>query len=381
MPSDMKYRDEVKNELMNVDKKKFLSILPTGSRYITIFFMSLVVFFCVLLLTVKVPLKMKGTGTFVSGYSEIPVFFDSSNFLVKEVYVSSGEKVIAGQPIYLLSLSHQPGNVKKIEKLKHDIDHQKINYDKKNNEIKNVSVLNEKIIEQQEIIYKSVLFQLNNAKSDEAEGYSHFKKGFSNKQFWVDKKERVNQLQTKVYEFDASKLAMIKNHSSELISMNDQMASIEHSIDEHESKLIDLQDIVIKSPCDCVIDNTFLQKEQLTESGRVIATLLKNNKGKMATVYISSKVFKPIGSESKVVIKPNAYPTLKYGAILGKVNSISKSTVSGKHYPELFDSLSHYFKINVEITHLPDSIKLESGMKFESEIITGHLSLLEFIFE
>lgn len=381
MTVQIEYREEAEAENLNNNKKEFLSILPPRSGYVFSFFMLFLIFLTLTLFLVKLPIKIQGTGFFVSGYKQIPVSFNKSNYLIKKVLVNKGQKLTFEQPMFVVSSAHIPGNDIIIKKLQENITHQQVLKKKKLHRQVINNALHQDIIDQHDIVMTEISLQLNNAKIYEEEELLYFKKGLSAKKEWVAKKESTQSIKITLENHRMQKLTVIQDFDNATALIDNEIELLAHAIEEDQTILRGYSDITVKSPCECIIGEMFTYENNLTEPGKVMSTLLINNPGKIAHVYIPSDQYKPITKGSLVLIKSSAYPALKYGSISGIVTSVSESTFSGKHYPELFEPTANYFKVDVNITKLPETVILQSGMEFKSEIVIQHLSLFEFIFE
>jgi hypothetical protein len=381
MTDNITYRKEAENQNLNSNKKQFLSILPTGSGYIFSFYFFLLALIVSMLFVIKLPVKIEGQGFFVSGYKQIPISFDKENYLIKKILVKKDEKLKFNQDMIIVSSANMPGNDIVIKKLKEDIHHQETIISKKINRISKINNSYEKIIAQDEIIFKEISIQLDNARTYESDEKTYYEKGLSTKKLWTLRKEATQSIKIKLEKSKQSHLKTIQDFEQKIESIENEINSLEHTLQEHNNRLDKYADTAIRSPCECIVGEIFTHENNLTQSNKVMSTLLLNKPGRIAHVYIPSDQYKPILDNSLVLIKPRAYPALKYGSISGSIISVSESTFSGKHYPELFESTANYFKVDVEVTNLPKSVTLQSGMSFNSEIVIQHLSLFQFIFE
>lgn len=381
MPDNISYRHEAESENLNSNKKEFLSILPVGSGYVFLFFFSFLALLFSSLFYISIPVKIQGKGFFVSGYQQSPVTFNEDNYLISDIFVSKSQALHLNQDIMMLSSHHKPGYSQKIASLNHEINQIRNLIDSKSKIKSDITSRHENVIEQHEKVVLTISKQLWSMKKTEAEEKNYFEKGLSTKKQWQEKKEMTQSVRIKLEETKQYKIEIEQEYNRELNSIDREIDSLKTLLNERNRELSAFDNITIKSPCDCEVGEIFVKENNLTEKDKVLLTLLKNNPGREANVYIASHQYRPIEIGSRVLIKPDAYPTLKYGSIHGKVTSISESTFSGKHYPELFKETDNYFKITVDIEHIPEQVKLQTGMEFKSEIILEHLTLFNFIFE
>lgn len=381
MSEPISYRNEAESENFDSNRKEFLSILPVGSGYIFIFFVLFLSLLASSLFFINMPVKIQGHGFFVSGHQQSPITFEEDNFLINEIFVNKNEPVYFNQQIMRMSSRHKPGNERDIKNLNQEISRIDELISTKYMRKADLSARHDEIINQHEKVILTISKQLWDMKKYEADEKAHFEKGLSNKKEWQLKKENTQHMRIRLEESKQMRIQIEQDYNESVIQIEREIDELHALLSQRKRELDRYNDIIIRSPCDCEVGEIFIKQNDLTEKNKVLMTLLSEKPGKEANIYIPSHQFKPIEIGSRVLIKPDAYPTLKYGSIYGHVTAVSESTVSGKHYPDKFKPTDNFFKISVEISHLPDMVHLQSGMEFKGEIILEHLTLFNFIFE
>ena len=381
MSEELSFRQEAESEQFDSNKKPFLSILPPGSAWVFLFFVFVIGSILVALFTVKVPVKLHGEGIIVSGIESIPVKFDKTNYKVSKLFVKPGDAVSRGKPLFAISQSDLAESMRQIESL----NIQMALNEKQQKEIVSKqhkgTELHIASLKQQDSLISSIQQHLSKAQSFEKEAEKHHKAGLSAKWEWQDKQDAVASLLSQLEQAKADKLTFIRQEAEKSATYSSELTDLELRHAQIKQKISAFDDITFTSPCDCTVSQIFVHTDTLSDPGKVALTLSRESENYTAEIFIPSETYRPVEKGSQVLIKPAAYPSLKYGTIIGSIINSYPATVSGLEYPQLFDVHRHYFRLGTSIDTVPASVLLQSGMRFDAHIVVRYQTLVQFIFE
>lgn len=381
MTDTINFRSEAESEQYDNTNKPFLSILPPGSGKVFCFYVFLLLTITASLFLVKLPGKVLGTGIITSGNQSVSLSLNYDNYQVSDILIEDGQDVIKNQPLLILSQKYVP----EYKKSRAHIIEQLALIDEQMEDVHLFSRVKQSSLksslEQQHILTKSISDHLDESIEIEQEALLHFKDGLSSKMDWQDEQGQVSQLRTSLEE---SRMAIItlRNNIDEFdFTQKEKLQSLAEKKISLLSELESIQDITINSPCDCTVNQILVSKQQPVENGQTGVLLTKLDEGDTADVFIPSKSYSPVKEGTTVLIKPEAFPSMKYGIIKGKIIKAYSAPISGKEYPKLFEDKEHYFRLTVQIEDIPENILLQTGMLFDAEVIVRYQTLIQFLTE
>lgn len=372
--TELKFRKDALKEAYNNDKKSFLAILPVNSN-LNLFFIFLGFFILLLcLILVKIPLKIKTKGYISKTITSEVIVSQYDNMYVSEI--SKKTSLEENSPLLTL-IKIENNNIKYLKNLKEEIltyeskikeitdnSYQKINLTKKiiNNK-KELKILAKKNYETNFKYYEEMIESLN--------------KGLLSKDKVHETKNNIHFLKTKIEEYESEILDLelqlfndYLNYKTEISNENIKISKIKNEI----TLINEDKKITITSKCNnCFIENYFIKEKDLVKKGTPLLSIKsKTNKNKEKIfLYISPEDLSKIEIKSKVNIKVDGYPYLKYGTVKGEVSYISQSPL------KIIDEL--YFLIEVDNLEIPKEISLIDGATVQADLIKNYFPLYKFL--
>lgn len=377
----MSFREEAQREQFDHNKKTFISILPVGSKWALVFFASVISLLAISLFTIKIPIRVNGSGIITSGNEAISIKSSKPNHSIEKIYVSQGDIVKKGQPLFSIAPSNRTFATEQISLLNKQL---LLNRDLKNisqNKLNENDEIHNQLIRAQENITSNINRHAEKLKKFEEEALNNYKKGLSSKKEWELKYSNLASANTELEHSQISKVEITRQHQEKKISYLEDIYRLDIQHIQILQQISEHSESVQTSPCDCTISQIFVQEGSTTDNSKVVMILSLKSELQKADVFINSDSYIPIPLGNEVVIKTNAYPSLKFGTIKGIVEKTYPVTVSGVEHPHLFDTKEHYFQISVKITDIPPLVNLQNGMRFEAQVILRHQTIAQFIFE
>lgn len=372
--TELKFRKDAVKEAYNNDKKSFLAILPVNSN-LNLFFIFFG--FSILLLSlilVKIPLKIKTKGYISKTITSNVIISQYDNMYVFEI--SGNISLTENSPLLTLK-KIENNNIKYLQNLKEEVltyelkikeitdnHHQKIDLTKKiiNNK-KDLKILAKKNYETNFKYYEEMIKSLNN--------------GLISKDKIHEIKNNIEVLKAKIEEYESEILDLELQNFNYYLEYKSEISNINIKISKIKNEIILINEdkkITITSKCnDCFIENYFIQEKDLVKKGTPLLSIKsKENKNKEKIfLYISPEDLSKIEIKSKVNIKVDGYPYLKYGTVKGEVYYISQSPVKIKD--------ESYFLIEVNNLDIPKEISLIDGATVQADLIKNYFPLYKFL--
>jgi multidrug resistance efflux pump len=385
MSDEVKFRDEAIDEAFNKNKKDFLAILPLGSNINLLFFLTFIAFSIMSCVFIEIPVKINSFGIIKKNNNDSHITFNQDGYRVKEISKINNSTLLKGETVLILEQNYSRLNKKNIDiNLKHLEDLKKIVINTELSHIENKIILN-KIHEKQKDITLIIEKEVKTKKLHRKNAVENHRNGLIGNE---KLEETLNYLQDAKFKLAQSQQSEIKhlqyilednNRNKNYISeINSQIKNTKQQIAEQKQEL---EPILLVSPCDCTIDRISIKEGDIIEKDELLITLRNNNKTNISGIlYISTMNFGDIDKNSKLNIKVDSYPFLKYGTIKGDINYISHSPISESYLKNKNIIGSHYL-IETSITNIPDDIKLKDGMSIQAHIVTKTVPLYKFLFE
>ena len=186
------------------------------------------------------------------------------------------------------------------------------------------------------------------------------------------KQAKISEAEENIKKLD---IDAIKNARLELEKINKELPLLSQEF-KHYQRQVSL--LTIKSPCNGVIHKLTLNtKGGVIIPGAVLVEVVPSIQELRGIVNINPKDVGHLKAGQKVTIKLTTYDFGRYGAITGKLLSISPTSVT-------HELGGGYYKgeIALDSTHLITSkgnLPLFAGLSFQGEIHTGSKSLFEYL--
>jgi multidrug resistance efflux pump len=385
MSDEVNFRNEAIDEAFNKNKKYFLAILPLGSNINFLFFLTLIVFSVISFITIEIPVKINSFGIIKKDNKDSHITFNQNGFRVKNISKINNSILKKGETVLTLERNYSHLNKNNINiNLKHLKDLNNIVQKTELSHIKNTNILNEIYIKQKNIT-KIIKAELKTKTLYRKNAIKNHKKGLIGSEKLEKSLSSLQNVQFKLAQSQQSEVKHLQsilennnNNQNYISEINSQIKNTKEQVFEQKQEL---EPISLVSPCDCTIDRISIKEGEIIKKDELLITLRNNKKANTSAVlYVSTMNFGDIDKNSKLNIKVDSYPFLKYGTITGDINYISHSPISEDYLKNKNITGSHYL-IETSITNIPNNIKLKDGMSIQAHIVTKTVPLYKFLFE
>jgi multidrug resistance efflux pump len=139
----------------------------------------------------------------------------------------------------------------------------------------------------------------------------------------------------------------------------------------------------VLSPCNCVVDNVFIENGIPVVPGQSILTLSQARDSSTLMLYVPASQYRKIDEGSNIKVNVASYPSNKYGALKATVIKVSASPVPGNMIRKKGQGLhdATYFIVKATIDNVPDNVTLVTGMAVDSDIVIDETSLFDLLFD
>lgn len=168
----------------------------------------------------------------------------------------------------------------------------------------------------------------------------------------------------------------------EIGSIERQLFALEQEITEQQQR----QASVVTAPSDGVVASLPVRRDQMVPANQHLLTLVPENATLQATLLVPTKAAGFLQEKQQVVLRYNAFPYQKFGSARGAVAAIDKSlTVPGE--VSLPVALTEpVYRVNVSVAQqnvnaYGNTHTLKAGMTLDADVLLESRSLLEWIFE
>lgn len=380
--SIIKFRKESEETFYNNDDKKFLSVLPVSARKSFVFIIMFIVSCFSILFFIKVPDVIEGKGYIKSERYNAPILFNDNGYYINSILVKDGDFIKKDQDLIFLK--------KEINDKKNKIIISEIN--KYILTLKNTKkILNEffkadlhrleDLLEVQKEVLKLSKDSYKIQKNVVLNNKENLKNSLINYDTMITSELLLKEKES-ISEKENKELKSIYSNISNLIYIHKKSISdIDIEIHKEEVKIIEKSqnDIILKSPCDCVVEKIHVKKYDSSIKNKPLISINKNNKERYKIkIFIKSDEYQKVEENMEIKVQVTGYPFLKYGGIKAVTNYISSNTVNDDFLikNKLDDS---YYLIEGDITDINKKIKIKNNMNVDVKIVKGSNRLYKYI--
>lgn len=376
-------QESVDNVFSQGQKLFFVQSPPRISTYSLTF----LVFVCLLvasLFIIKLPDHVVAVGEIIAGKDYHQIVISDEEKIVKTILVEVSDKVKEGQTLFELENRDKFNRQNQMD----DILAQISRIQQQENDSQTYYQQSLDKISAQRHQQLNIVNQLKGALLAEKKIYKRYQQSVNNGLIaatLVDNQQRIiadleGQLIKEIAVFTNIDIQKLNTEESFKKQNLDNISRIER-LQFQSSQLSSA--LRVLSPCDCVVDNLFIEQGLPVVSGQSIATLSRQRDSSSLVLYIPANEYRQIDVGSKIQVNVAAYPTNKYGALKATINSVSSSPVPGRMINKQGLGLQDatYFVVKAVVDEVPDNISLVTGMAINSDIVVDASSLFDLLFD
>lgn len=385
MTDDVNFRNEAVDEAFNKNKKTFLAILPLGSNVNFMFFLFFIIFSIISLIVIKIPIKINSVGLIEQNNKDSHIIFNQDGYRVKSINKKYGETLKKGESVLVLEKNYSRLNKNNIDiNLKHLDELKSLLVKTEVSHFKNKNVLI-KIHNKQKDITKIIEKEVKSKEKFRQNAVKNYNSGLIINEKLEETQKELQDAEFKLAQSQQSEIKHLQSILEEDNRNKNDIAKIHSEIKETQRQILEQkkekEPIILASPCDCSIDRISIKEGSIIKKDELLVTLRNNfKKDTTGILYVSTMNFGDIDKNSRLNIKVDSYPFLKFGTITGDINYISNSPINDEHIKDKNITGSHYL-IQSNITNVPDNISLKDGMSIQAHIVTKTVPLYKFLFE
>lgn len=406
------FRKEALNESNSRWQGKAI-LLPNISSYwvgsiILIFFTLFIVF----ILSASYIRRVSVTGEVVTSPRPVGIFSSVQGF-VTEKFVTEGQVIKKGDPIYQIKISRSTATGEVSDNQRQSILHQINTIDSIIEQIKISSKKTVESLNQQEKQFSEAIDRSSEIIKKAEEGAELMKLNMNNyknykKKGLINQDQLTNQ-EALYYQQQNSMLSLISQKDQNNVQMmlvqsqrQTQTAEFDNRINQLQLQRIDLQkelvnvdvsgDITVRSLSDGKIDSLSFTVGQMVQVGDSLANIAPINiDNYYLVIWATNAVIPYVNVGDKVNLRYEAFPVEKFGQFEATVTLISKTPASQREMdmyqgaPKKMQDMSvPYYKIIVKPTrshmaHNGKSISLENGMLASSTLFLEKRKVYQWI--
>lgn len=376
-------QESIENVFSQGAKPFFVQSPPKLSQY-TFTFVCFLLFGFASLYFIKLPVHISAIGEVIAGKDYHQIVVNEDDQIVTEVLVIEGEKVRRGQALLQLDSRDEKARQSQLQ----DIDLQIDALQSQVLELENYYQQSGQNIAQAREAQMLLVKQLKNELQSETDVLLRYQKNVANgltSALLVDEQKRnVSQIQGSLIRetaaftsLDLRQLEIDDNYKRQKEGDLNKIARLK--LDKQRLN----NGLQIFSPCDCIIDNVFIDLGLPVVAGQSILTLSRTRESSSLMLYVQANQYRAIEKGSQIQVNLASYPSNKYGALKASVMSVSASPVPGAMIRQKGQGLQDttYFVIKALIDKVPNDINLVTGMSVDSDIVIDDMSLFDLLFD
>lgn len=378
------FRQQSIDNVFNQFSKPFFVHSPPNITTYTVLVAAFLCFIIAVLIWVKLPVHVRAVGEIIAGKDYHQIVIDDVDKIVSKVLVNAGQLVSEGD--LLFELQHR--DTKKQSQLE--------------NELATQITSLQLAIEKAEAFYKESVIELNSQKQQQLSVLEQIRKTHARELEVLERYKKsvreglisatlVDEQNRIVSALELRKFEQQAIYTSLELDLIKEEESFQNLATSHASQIEQLQlqiqrvtaGLELSSPCNCTIDNIFIEQGLPVIAGQSIATLSNLREMTSLVLYIPANQYRTIAVNDQIQVRATAYSSSKYGALIATIDSVSNSPVPGNmtNKPGLGLQEQTYFIVTASITKQPANVSLVTGMTIESDIVVDRNSLFDVIFD
>lgn len=348
----------------------------------------------------------------VSGYlvpdKGVTKIYSPLNGMISELYISQGDRVKKGDPLFKIQIERNTGENKSISKgLLQALSLQKKNLEKQLKiekewyafevEKKNatLSACADELLQLKALrvsgldIYELELEKYNSIKSLHQKGMISTSELNKAKQTLLLEKQKLQEIDLKITQNKTTMDSVM--HELGLIKAQFDRASV--GILQKKSE-IDIQDIrvesettnIIKAPTNGYISNLNVTLAQHLSANELVLSIIPVDLRLEAHLFVPTKSIGFLKVGQVVRIRYNAFPYQQFGVYSGTIKKISRSVLSPSELERLPTFNEAAYKVTVDLENqnvlaYGSEIKLQPDMTLTADVVLANRSLLEWLLD
>ncbi len=369
----------------------------------------LVVMFCVCFLAAFLTFVIEGTylrrvnvsGEITSWPRPVNIYSSVQGFIVKS-YVSEGQQIKKGDPVYLLDVSRSSHSGVVSDNQRHDIEQQITKVENIISSLQGSKKATLENIQKQKLQYSEALKFSTNIIRRAEEGVKLMKKNMDNYRDYqsrglINKDQLTNH--TSLYYQQQNDLLSLRSQNEQNAlqltnlesEMQTQAADFDNRIYQMELQRYDLQkerlnvdisgDVIVRATADGHVDSLSVTAGQMVNAGDSLLQIIPEAIDHYLLVaWVPNDAVPYLSVGSQVNLRYEAFPAAKFGQFAATISQISKTPASVQEmmtYPgapkNLQGSSVPYYKVLIKpdrqkVEYDGKSISLENGMKAQSTL-------------
>lgn len=378
------FRQDSVDNVFSQGRKPFFVRSPSNLSKYTITFVWFLLFIFTSLYFIKLPVHINAVGEILAGKDYYQIVINEDNQLVNSIDILEGERVAMGQELLKLesrdkaytltvlldlNLQIQELNAQLIKLETHHREGLQNISQQRSDQNNVVAQLESELISQKEILSRYEENVLNGLIAATLEDTQ--KRIVSQTEGYLIKEKKVfTELDLYQIELEAQYIREKDTSSAKISRLNLQKDHISNGRQ-------------VFSPCDCVVDNLFIENGISIVPGQSILTLSQARDTSSLLLYVPASQYRKIGKGSSIRVNVKSYPSNKYGALKATIVSVSASPVPGGMIGKKGQGLQDvtYFIVKATIDNVPKNVTLVTGMAVDSDIVVDETSLFDLMFD
>lgn len=385
-----------------------LIIAQSTPMYVLTGFLVIVFFVLLLFLMFSDYIKKERVSGYLVPDQGITKIYSPINGMISELYISQGDRVNRGDPLFKIQMERNTGENKSVSK---DL-FQALSLQKRSLE-KQLKIEEEWLVAEGEkksailSAFVDELHQLEALRTSELEIYEleigkynsikslHEKSMISTLDLHKAKQNLLLEKQ-KLQEIDLK----ITQNKSTVASMRHELESIKTQFDRVSVDIIqklseiDIQSIrvesetmnIIKAPTNGYISNLNVTLAQQLSTNEVVLSIIPVDLRLEAHLFVPTKSIGFLKVGQIVKVRYNAFPYQQFGVYSGKITKISRTVLSPGEWERLPTLNEAAYKVVVDLESQSvlaygSEIKLQPDMTLNADIVLTNRSLLEWLLD
>lgn len=378
------FRQDSIDNVFSQGRKPFFVKSPSNLSKYTLTFLCFLLFIFISLYFIKLPVHINAIGEVLAGKDYYQIVINEDNQLVTSIGVLEGEQVAKGQE--LLKLESRDKALTRTAILDLNIQIQDLNAQLTKLTTHHRDSLHN--ISQQRSDQNNVVAQLESELVSEKKILSRYEENVANGLIAATLEDTQKRIvsQTEGYLIKEKKVFTVLDLNQLEVEDNYKRAK---GTNLAKIARLNLQKKQIRdgrqvfSPCDCSVDNLFVENGITIIPGQSILTLSQSRDTSSLLLYVPASQYRKIDEGSSIRVNALSYPSNKYGALKATIVSVSASPIPGGMIGKKGQGLQDitYFIVKATIDNVPKNVTLVTGMAVDSDIVIDEISLFDLMFD
>jgi len=381
---EMTFREDAVKNVFSQGQKPFNVQSPPNVTLYTLSFIAFLSALVFSLFVIKIPDHISAVGEIMTGKNYYQITISDEDKIVDDIAINEAQSVNNGTVLFTLKDRNENSQRRNIA----DLNQQIALLTTQMQRDKEFKAKSAEKIELQKRDQQNTQSQLKQRLVAETNILRRYETSVNNGLIAatrVDEQQRiVASIETQIIREDA----VFTQLEMEALSLEERFTQ-QYATNQNELRRLRFEKqsfesgLTITSPCDCVVDNIFIDEDLPIIAGQSIATLSTQIEHSSLLLYIPASEYRQLQLGNQIQIKVSAYPANKYGMLKAKIESISASPVPGNMINKqgLGLDATTYFVITAVINEIPENMSLVTGMKVNSDIRIGATSLFRLLFD